>query len=134
MFAALREAIAAHSGDEVKTIGDNIMVAFPMSTADAVSCAVAMHRAVSRLNARDPLLGLAVRIGVSSGEASNEEDDWFGTPVVEAARLESAAGAGQILVSNIVPWIVGTRGRDFSVPAGLGPGCSGRIKIRPRLR
>lgn len=110
VFAALREAIAAHRGDEVKTIGDNIMVAFPASAADAVSCAVAMQRAISRLNARDPLLGLAVRIGISSGESSREEDDWFGTPVVEASRLESSARAGQILVSDLLRGLVGTRG------------------------
>ncbi len=107
-------------GDEVKTIGDNIVVAFPASGADAVSCAVAMHRAISRLNARDPLLGLAVRIGVSSGEASNEEDDWFGTPVVEAARLESAARAGQVLVSDLVRGLVRTRGgHTFTSVGGL---------------
>ena len=86
------------------------MVAFRESASDAVSCAVAMQRAVARLNDRDPLLGLAVRIGGSIGEASFEEDDWFGTPVVEAARLEAAARPHQILVSGLLLGMVGSRG------------------------
>ncbi|MCZ6544699.1 MAG: adenylate/guanylate cyclase domain-containing protein, partial [Chloroflexi bacterium] len=109
-FAAMREQIAAHGGVEVKTIGDNIMAAFTTSAADAVSCAVAMQRAVGRLNDRDPLLGLAVRMGLSLGEASFEEEDWFGTPVVEAARLESAARPQQILAADVIRIVVGSRG------------------------
>src|SRR5207247_7970697 len=63
-------------------------------------------------------LGLELRVGISSGEASHEDGDWFGTPVVEAARLESAARAGQILVSEVVRSIVGTRGGATFRPAG----------------
>lgn len=73
LLATLREALVANRGEEVKSAGDGLMVAFPSSAGDAVSCAVAMQRAVSRLDARDPLLGLAIRVGLSSGEASHEE-------------------------------------------------------------
>jgi class 3 adenylate cyclase len=110
LFAALREAVSAHRGEEVKSAGDGMMVAFPASAADAVSCAVAMQRAVSRMRASDPLLGLAVRVGLSSGEASNEDNDWFGAPVVEAARLENAARTGQILCADVTRMLVGNRG------------------------
>src|SRR5687768_5877546 len=71
LFVALRDAVAANRGQEVKSAGDGMMVAFPTSASDAVSCAVAMQRAVSRLCAHDPLLGLAIRVGLSSGEASH---------------------------------------------------------------
>ena len=118
LFAALREAVTAHRGEEVKSAGDGLMVAFPASAAVAVSCAVAMQRGVARLNERDPLLGLAVRIGLSSGEASHEADDWFGVPVVEAARLEHAARPGQILAADLTRGLVGTRGGHIFTSVG----------------
>src|SRR3954447_16788437 len=56
-FAALREAIAAHGGQEIKSTGDGLMVVFPSAVA-AVRCAVDMQRATA--GAAD---GLAVRCG-----------------------------------------------------------------------
>ncbi len=118
LFVALREAVAANRGEEVKSGGDGMMVAFPASAADAVSCAVAMQRAVSRLGANDPLLGLAMRVGLSSGEASNEDNDWFGVPVVEANRLENAARTGQILCADVSRILVGSCGGHTFTPVG----------------
>lgn len=107
-FASLREAIAGHGGDEVKNVGDGLMVTFA-STADAVRCAGAMQQATVRLARRRPEADLAIRVGVSVGEATSEDGDWFGTPVVEAARLCAAAESGQVLVTDIVRALVGTR-------------------------
>ena len=47
-----------------------------------------------------------MRIGVSAGEAVEEDDDFFGDPVVEAARCAAAVG-GQILAGEIVRMMVG---------------------------
>ena len=44
--------------------------------------------------------GLVVRVGVAVGDVTWEGDDYFGLPVVAAARLEAAAEGGQILVSR----------------------------------
>jgi class 3 adenylate cyclase len=99
--AALRDALGRHGGTEVKSLGDGLMVAFS-SAADAVSAAVAMQRSIARLARRDTSVGLALRVGVSIGESTQEDDDWFGTPVVEAARLCAAAESGQILVNELV--------------------------------
>lgn len=98
-FAAMREAIAGHRGVEVKTIGDAFMATFP-SAGDAVACAIAMQRAQARLNRRGIVTGL--RVGVSAGDVTPEERDYFGLPVVEAERLCSAARGGQVLVSDVV--------------------------------
>lgn len=117
-FAAIREAVVANRGEEVKTAGDGMMVAFPASALDAVSCAVAMQRGVSRLAASDPLLGLAIRVGISSGECSFENNDWFGLPAVEAARLEHAARTGQILCADVTRILVGNRGGHSFTPVG----------------
>ena len=100
LFAALERVVADHRGTGVKSAGDGMMVSFRTSAADAVACASAMQRAVAAIERDGAPMGLELRIGISSGEASHEAGDWFGTPVVQAARLEAAARPGQILVSH----------------------------------
>lgn len=110
LFAELSAAVSQHRGVIVKTAGDGMMVAFETSAADAVACGIEMQRAAMRVEYDDATLGLQLRIGISSGDASREHGDWFGTPVVEAARLEAAARPSQILTSEVVRSLVGTRG------------------------
>jgi class 3 adenylate cyclase/pimeloyl-ACP methyl ester carboxylesterase len=106
-FSALAEAVTATRGEVVKNTGDGLMVVFRDSAVDAVTCASKMHDRVEALDVDEPAF---VRIGVSAGEAANDDGDWFGTPVVEAARLCAAAVAGQTLVSEVVRALVGSRG------------------------
>jgi class 3 adenylate cyclase len=106
-FSALRQAVATSGGTEVKNLGDGLMVVFPAASA-ALSCAVAMQQVVHRDNTgADRPLGL--RVGLSSGEASREGDDFFGDPVIEAARLCALAKGGQILASDLVRANAGRR-------------------------
>ncbi len=107
-FRLLRDAAAERGGEEIKTIGDSLMVAFT-SPAEAVACAVDMQQAIDRHN-RTGAQPLAVRIGINSGEATVEEGDYFGTPVVVAKRLCDVAEGAQILCSDLVRALVGTRG------------------------
>lgn len=107
-FADLREAIAATGGTEVKTIGDAVMVSYS-GAADAVAGAVAMQRAVERRNRSLDGRRLDMRVGVSAGDANFEDGDWFGAPVVEASRLCADASGGQILASELVRALAGTR-------------------------
>jgi tetratricopeptide (TPR) repeat protein len=52
-----------------------------------------------------------VRIGVSLGEVERtDDDDYYGLPVVEAARLCATADGGQILTTELVRTLVGARG------------------------
>ena len=106
-FSALRQAIASSGGTEVKNLGDGLMVVFPAASA-ALSCAVAMQQVVQRDNS-DGERPLGLRVGLSSGEASKEADDYFGDPVIEAARLCARAEGGQILVSDLVRANAGRR-------------------------
>jgi class 3 adenylate cyclase/tetratricopeptide (TPR) repeat protein len=106
-FGTFRAVIAAFEGNEIKTLGDGVMAAFT-STVGALGCAVAMQRCVDQANRRSDI-ALAIRVGVSVGEATTEDGDWFGVPVVEAARLCSAAGGGQILVTDLVRRLAGDR-------------------------
>src|SRR5215472_12317306 len=80
----LRNAIGATGGTEVKNLGDGLMVVFP-STNRTLACAVAMQRAADRHNARSDVT-FSIRIGMSCGEVTEEDGDYFGDPVVEAAR------------------------------------------------
>ena len=100
-FRLLRQAVADAGGQEVKNLGDGLMVAFA-SAADAVACAARMQRAVHRHNRRHPEGALLVRMGVHVGEPIRDEDDYFGTAVVVAKRLCDRAEGGQILASELV--------------------------------
>jgi class 3 adenylate cyclase/tetratricopeptide (TPR) repeat protein len=104
-FAALGRAVAAHGGEEVKNTGDGIMAVFP-SAAEAVEAAVAMQQAAARQANNRPV---AIRVGVAVGDATLEGGDYFGTPVVEAARLVAAARPGQILATAVVRTLAGNR-------------------------
>ena len=116
-FSLLRQAVADSGGAEVKTLGDGVMVSFP-SCLNAVACAVAMQRAVAAHNERDPGRRIAIRVGIDAGEPFQDEDDFFGTPVTVAKRLCDKAHGGQILVSEVVAALVGSRGGFAFRPAG----------------
>jgi adenylate cyclase len=92
-FDVLRQAIGRTGGTEVKSIGDALMVSYP-AAADAIAGAVAMQQGVDLHNRRCDGARLAMRVGISAGDASFEDGDWFGTPVVEAPRRCTAAERG----------------------------------------
>lgn len=118
VFAAQRDAVASHRGTEVKTEGDGLMVVFDSAT-DALLGALAMQRGVARVGERQAL-DLGLRVGVGHGEATEERGDWFGLPVVVAARLCATATAGQVLATDLVRSVVGSRGSAFCFDA-VGP-------------
>jgi class 3 adenylate cyclase/pimeloyl-ACP methyl ester carboxylesterase len=114
-FAALHAASSATHGEVVKTMGDGMMVVFRHSAVDAIACASRMHDEVAALDVEPPAL---LRVGVSAGEIAAEDGDWYGTPVVEAARLCAIADVGQTLVTDVVRALVGTRGGHQLRPVG----------------
>ena len=106
-FSALRQAIATSGGTEVKNLGDGLMVVFPAASA-ALACAVAMQQVVHRDNA-GAYRTLGIRVGLSAGEAAMEDGDYFGDPVIEAARLCAKCDSGQILAAEVVRILGGRR-------------------------
>lgn len=118
-FSILRQAIAEAGGTEVKNLGDGVMVVFASASA-AFSCAVAMQQGVewdNRLRAHS----VGLRVGLSGGEVSREEGDYFGDPVVEAARLCAACGSGQVLSTDVVRLMAGRRNRHQCRSLGALP-------------
>lgn len=103
-YRALRGAVEEHGGTVVKLLGDGVMAAFgvPRVGEDdairAVRAAVAMQRACASLDAD----GLALRVGVNTGEvvASEDHTDVVGDPVNVAARLQEAAHQGDVLIGE----------------------------------
>jgi class 3 adenylate cyclase len=115
-FATLRREILASGGTEVKGLGDGSMVVFPTAS-QALACAVAMQRGVDR----DNCVGghpLGLRIGLSGGEVTREGADYFGDPVIEAARMCACAPGGKILVTQVVKDMAGRRCRHPYRPLG----------------
>ena len=105
----VREALKAHGGAEVKTMGDGFMASFSSAT-KALECAITMQRAFAAHNesAEEPI---KVRVGLNAGEPIAEDDDLFGTAVNRAARITATAKGGEILVANVVRELA--EGKDF---------------------
>ena len=108
----VREALKAHGGSEVKTMGDGFMASFS-SAMRALECAIAMQRAFAEHNesAEEPI---RVRIGLNAGEPIAEEEDLFGTAVILAARIAAKAEGGEVVASDVVRQLVAGKGFVFA--------------------
>jgi class 3 adenylate cyclase/tetratricopeptide (TPR) repeat protein len=115
----LAQAVEANNGQVVKGLGDGIMATFG-GAADAVAAAVAIQQAVDRLNrSGTSSVPFELRIGLSAGDVSFEDDDVHGTPVIEASRLCAAADGGEILAAELVRALAGSASEAGF--AGVGP-------------
>ena len=119
-FALLREVALSYAGQEVKNLGDGLMVAFA-SSLDAAGCAIGIQQAVHRHNRQEGNARLRVRVGLNVGEPIRDEGDYFGTPVVIAKRLCDRAEGGQILATELVRALIGSRGGLSFQPLGELP-------------
>lgn len=112
-FDLLREAIVSLGGREAKNTGDGLMASFTSASA-AVQCAVAMQQLFERRN-RAARHEMHIRIGVSAGESTVKDGDYFGLPSIEAARLCAQAPSDGILISGLAKAIAGRcEGIEFS--------------------
>lgn len=108
VFSRFDEAIAAHHGALVKTMGDGCLATF-RSASEGVASGVELIDAIGRLARQVP--GLALRVGVAVGDVTEENNDVFGDAVVIATRLCAAASPGQVLTTDLLRDLVGGRGR-----------------------
>ncbi len=115
-FSLLRIAIEEAGGREVKNTGDGMVAAFESAWA-AVGCAVSIQQGLERRN-RSADEQLLIKVGISLGDATAADGDYFGMPVIEAARLCDRASGGQILVKEIVAHLAGGRAGDALKPVG----------------
>jgi class 3 adenylate cyclase len=101
----VRGALAHHGGREVNVQGDGFMVAFA-GVARALRCAIDIQRAFNHDVPADGAEPIAVHIGIHTGDAVAEGDDYLGRTVIVASRLADAARAGEILVSSLSEQLV----------------------------
>jgi class 3 adenylate cyclase len=93
-------SVEAHGGVEANRQGDGFMLAFP-SARRAVNCALDVQQALVR-DRGEGMPEVRVRIGIHTGEVLRDQDEFFGRTVHYAARVASAAGGTEVLVSDIV--------------------------------
>jgi len=130
-FETMRSVLASHGGSVEKFIGDAVMAVFgiPRVHEDdalrAVRAAAGMRAALTELNEeleRDHGLTIDIRIGVNTGEVvagdpSGGHNVVTGDAVNTAARLEQAAGPGEILIGDATYGLV----RDAVVVEDVNP-------------
>jgi len=90
--------IERHHGRIANTAGDGLIAEFP-SVVEAVQCAIEVQRELSDAHSQSPL---RFRIGVHLGDVIVDGDDLLGEGVNLAARLQSMAEPGGILISQQV--------------------------------
>lgn len=90
----VRGWVHEHGGRVVKSTGDGVLATFESPTA-AIDAVRALRDDVHRL-------GIEIRAGLHAGEVELIGGDVAGLAVHVAARIEAAAGPGEILVSDTV--------------------------------
>jgi class 3 adenylate cyclase len=94
----LRAAFDAFGGREVHTEGDAFFVAFARAS-DAIAAAVSAQRALASQHWPEGV-EVRVRMGVHTGEAHVQLDDYVGLEVHRAARICAVGHGGQVLISG----------------------------------
>ncbi len=93
-------ALERHGGRLVKLTGDGVLAEFP-SAVEALSAAIEIQQAMADANRDKPDdSAIVFRIGLHLGDLIVDGDDLYGDGVNVAARLESEAPAGGVLISG----------------------------------
>lgn len=92
--------IERHQGRIVNTAGDGLIAEFP-SVVEAVQCAIEVQNELGS-HGRDRKDALRFRIGIHLGDVMIDGSDLLGEGVNLAARLESMAEPGGVLISQQV--------------------------------
>ncbi len=103
---AVRGVIERQRGHVVKGLGDGFMATFD-GPARAVHAALAAATVAGEQ-------GLAIRVGLHTGEIAVEEADISGLAVAVASRVASLAQSGEVLVSSTVRDLVAGSGLRFA--------------------
>jgi class 3 adenylate cyclase len=91
--ATIDRLLERYSGWRVKGTGDGVLATFAGLPSDAVQCAAELATALEDI-------GLAVRIGLHTGECELIGEDVGGMAVNICARVMALAGPGEVLVSG----------------------------------
>lgn len=109
---AVRAVLSEHGAEEVKCIGDAMMI----RCADAGQAVRLGARVVGELGARPGFPN--VRVGMSTGSAVERQGDWFGATVNLAARVSGAAAGGEALLTEATRLAAGPLEQIQLMPRG----------------
>jgi class 3 adenylate cyclase len=109
-YAIVRRQLARFRGREIDTAGDGLFATFD-GPARAIRCGSAIADAVR-------VLGIAVRVGIHSGECEVIGEKVGGIAVHIGARIAGQAGSGEVLVSSTVRDLVAGSGIRFEDRGG----------------
>ena len=109
--AAVRQALAANRGVEIKHTGDGIMAAFDSAT-DAAHAAGQISSALTNQE-------VGVRVGLNAGEPIERDGDLFGTAVQLTARVCDSASQGQVLATQVVRDLTAGKGLNWSAAPAI---------------
>ena len=99
---AMARLIVAHDGRVINTWGDGLIAEFP-SVVEAVRAAVDVQNELAGYNTkRSDDARMLFRIGINLGDVIAEDGDIYGDGVNVAARLQTSAAPGGIVISNTV--------------------------------
>jgi class 3 adenylate cyclase/tetratricopeptide (TPR) repeat protein len=106
-FERMRGIVESHGGTVEKFIGDAVMAVFGVPVAHEDDALRACRAAVEMRDAL-PELGIGGRIGVNTGEVVTGTSERLATgdAVNVAARLEQAAGPGEVLIGEATHAVV----------------------------
>ncbi len=96
----VRNAITQKSGHVFKTVGDAFLAAFH-SPLDAIEAAIIAQKSLQHAVWGEEI-SLRVRMSIHTGQVDLRGGDYYGVVLSRAARMLSAANAGQILISSAV--------------------------------
>ena len=103
----VRAQVALTGGGEVKTEGDSFYLVFD-TAGQALRCGTAiLHEAEKRSTPDRPL---RVGVGIHAGEPMPLDNQYVGSAVNLAARIGSAAQAGELLITDTVRGLMRTSG------------------------
>jgi class 3 adenylate cyclase len=91
---AVAELAVEHNADVVKQIGDAVMLR-GSDAAEMIDLGLRMHSDLEKEAGFPP-----IHVGLNTGTAISHRGDWFGSAVNIAARVASAARAGEVLITE----------------------------------
>lgn len=94
----IREAFAAHGGEEVDTQGDSFLYVFARARDAALGAAEAQQALAA--HPWPPEATVRVRMGMHTAEPSRSDEGYHGLGVHRAARIMAAGHGGQVLASQ----------------------------------
>ncbi len=92
--SAVRELLPQHGAEEIKLIGDAVMIRAD-EAGPAIKLALGLVHDVGAQHG-----SLSVRVGLHTGSALARSGDWFGATVNLAARVASLASGGEVLLTE----------------------------------